>query len=55
MGLIVSLVSIFHLPSLITLIMQIAVGIIIYIGASKVLRLDAYEYLISMIGSLLKA
>lgn len=54
MGLIVSLVSIFHLPSLITLIMQIAVGIIIYIGASKVLRLDAYEYLISMIGSLLK-
>lgn len=54
MGFIVSLVSIFHLSSLITLIMQIAMGIIIYIGASKVLRLDAYEYLISMIGSLLK-
>lgn len=54
MGCCVSLVSLLHLSNAVTLLIQIPLGAVIYIGASALLRLDSYEYLMSMVCPTLK-
>lgn len=53
MGVIVSLIGFIKLPIIIILIIQINVGGIIYIGMSKILHLESFEYLLGMIRVLL--
>lgn len=45
MGCFVSLVALVHLPDVVTLIIQVPLGASIYIGLSKLFRLDSFEYL----------
>lgn len=54
MGCCVSLVPLLHLSNAATLLIQILLGAVIYIGASALLRLDSYEYLMSMVRPALK-
>lgn len=54
MGCCVSWVSLLHLSNAVTLLIQIPLGAVIYIGASALLRLDSYEYLMSMVRPTLK-
>lgn len=49
MGCCVNLVSVFHLPNLATLLIQIPLGAVIYIAASALLHLESFEYLVDMI------
>ena len=45
MGACVNLVTLFHLPDVFTLLIQVPLGAVIYIGLSKLLKLDSFEYL----------
>lgn len=54
MGLCVNLVALLHLPDVVTLLIQIPIGAIIYIGASVIFRLESFAYLWNMIKSLSK-
>ena len=45
MGIIVSIVPIFNLPNLVTLIIQVLLGAIIYAGAACVFKLESYCYI----------
>ncbi len=54
MGCCVNLVGLIHLPNVITLLIQIPMGAVIYIGISAALHLESYEYLMSMIRPILK-
>ena len=54
MGICVYLISFLPLPTIITLMIQIVAGAAIYIGASMLLKLEEFEYLLGMIKSFLK-
>ena len=54
MGAMVWLVSLAKLNSAVTLIIQIPLGIVIYLIGSKLLKLESYEYLIEIIKSFIK-
>ena len=54
MGLCVNLVELLHLSDVVTLLIQIPIGAIIYIGASVIFRLESFAYLWNMIKSLIK-
>lgn len=54
MGFMISFVRLFNLPTLITLIIQILLGAVIYIGLSAILKLDSFEYLWGMVKSFIK-
>lgn len=54
MGLCVNLVALLHLSDVVTLLIQIPIGAIIYIGASVIFRLESFTYLWNMIKSLSK-
>lgn len=54
MGCCVSLVSLLHLPDLLTLLIQIPLGAGIYLVASAILRLESFQYVCGMIRSLVK-
>lgn len=54
MGLCVNLVALLHLSDVVTLLIQIPIGAIIYIGASVIFRLESFAYLWNMIKSLSK-
>lgn len=54
MGFCVNMVGLFHLSNVVTLLIQISLGAVIYVSASSVLHLESYEYLIGMIRSVLK-
>ena len=45
MGVLISIVRLFNLPTLVTLIIQVLLGAIIYIGLSAVLKLESFEYI----------
>lgn len=45
----VSVVSLFHLSNIVTLLIQIPLGAVIYIAASALLHLKSFEYLMDMI------
>jgi len=49
MGVGVSLVTLLQLSDIVTLLIQVPLGAVIYIGLSKVFRLDSFEYLWGMI------
>ena len=49
MGICVYFVGYLPLPMIITLLIQIVLGATIYIAASAVLKLEEFEYLLSMI------
>ena len=54
MGFCVNLVGLLHLSNVVTLLLQIPLGAVIYIAASSVLHLESYEYLRGMIRPILK-
>lgn len=54
MGCCISLISLFHFPSTVTLLIQIPLGALIYIGLSAILHLEIFEYLIGILRSTLK-
>lgn len=54
MGICVSLVNIFKLPLLIKLIIQIILGVLIYISISEILKLESYKYIKNIAKSLIK-
>lgn len=54
MGVCVYFIDFLPLPIIITLVIQIIVGAVIYIGASAILKLEEFEYLLGMVKSYLK-
>lgn len=54
MGFAVYAVSFLHLGSLVTLLIQIPLGGLIYIGCSYLLRLETFQYLLGVVRSMLK-
>ena len=54
MGVCVSLVALLQLPDIVTLIIQIPLGAIIYIGLSKLFKLDSFEYLLDIVKPMLR-
>jgi len=54
MGVVVYIIGFIKLPTILSLILQIIVGIIVYIVGAKLLKIDTYEYLISVIKGYLK-
>lgn len=51
MGVFVYSVQFLHLPAIATLCIQIPLGAILYLGSSKLLKVDSFTYLISVIRS----
>lgn len=45
MGFIISVIKYFRFSDFVTLLIQIPLGALIYVGGSKVLHFDSYEYL----------
>lgn len=54
MGICIYIIGFIPLPIIITLAIQIIVGVIIYIGFSAVFKLEEFEYLLEMMKSLVK-
>lgn len=54
MGVCVYFLGFIPLPTIVTLLFQIIVGAIIYIGVSAILRLEEFEYLLDTIKSIIK-
>lgn len=54
MGGCVSLVSLLHLPDIVTLLIQVPLGALIYIGLSMLFKLDSFEYLWQMLKSMIR-
>lgn len=54
MGCCVNLVGLLHLSNAVSLLIQIPMGAVIYIGASAAMHLESYEYLMGMIRPVLK-
>ena len=54
MGCCVNLVGLLHLSNAATLLIQIPMGAVIYIGASAALHLESYEYLMGIIRPVMK-
>lgn len=54
MGVCVYFVGFVPFPTIITLLAQVAVGALVYIGVSAVLKLEEYEYLLGMVKSFIK-
>lgn len=54
MGVCVYFVGFVPLPTIITLLAQVAVGALVYISVSAVLKLEEYEYLLGMVKSFIK-
>lgn len=53
MGVCISTVQWLHLPVILELGLQVALGVIIYIGLSKLLKLDSFEYLLALVKSMI--
>ena len=54
MGICVYFISFIPMPTIVTLLIQIVIGAVIYIGVSAALKLEEFEYLFGMIQSFLK-
>ena len=54
MGLVVYCVLFFNLSSWLTIIIQISVGVVVYIGLAEIFKLECYCYLKNMIFGFLK-
>ncbi len=49
MGAIVYLVTLLHLPDILTLLIQVPLGAAIYIGGSKLFRIDSFAYVLGVL------
>lgn len=54
MGICVYFIGFLPLPTIVTLLIQIIIGAVIYIGASDLLKLEEFEYILGMAKSFLK-
>ena len=54
MGICVYFIGFLPLPTIVTLLIQIIIGAVIYIGASALLKLEEFEYILGMAKSFLK-
>lgn len=54
MGIIVYSLSFLHLSALITLILQVPVGMIVYIIGSRLFHIESFEFIISVLKSFRK-
>jgi O-antigen/teichoic acid export membrane protein len=54
MGICVYFIGFLPLPTIVTLLIQIIIGAVIYIGASALLKLEEFEYILGMVKSFLK-
>ena len=54
MGICVHFVEYMSLPMIVTLVIQIVLGAIIYIVGSAILKLEEFQYLLEMIKSIMK-
>ena len=54
MGAVVFCVQFLGFNSLITLLIQVPVGVVLYIGISKLFHIDSFEYVTSVIRGLFK-
>lgn len=54
MGILISLIQLFNLPTFATLIVQVLFGAAIYIGVSAILKLESFEYLWGMVKSFIE-
>ena len=54
MGICVYFIGFLPLPTIVTLLIQIIIGSVIYIGASALLKLEEFEYILGMAKSFLK-
>lgn len=54
MGMCVWGISFLPIPDLPLLILQVAAGVVIYVGLSKLFRMDSFNYTLNMVTSLLK-
>lgn len=54
MGICVYFIGFLPLPTIVTLLIQIIIGAVIYIGASALLKLEEFEYILGVVKSFLK-
>lgn len=54
MGVCVNLLGALHLPGAVTLIMQVSSGVIVYISASAIFKLESYRYLMDILHQIFK-
>ncbi len=54
MGALVYTVTLLHLNSIITLLIQVFVGIIVYWGESKIFHIESYEYIVGIMKKIKK-
>lgn len=55
MGVLISFIRLFNLPNLVTLIIQVLLGAVIYVGLSAILKLESFEYLWSMVNKFIRS
>ena len=54
MGIVVYFIKIFRMAALQTMVLQIIIGIIIYISLAKIFKIESFEYLTMTIKEMLK-
>ena len=54
MGLVVSLIAFISLPTLIQIIIQVVVGLVVYIGISCIFKIEAFKYIVSIVFTRIK-
>lgn len=54
MGAVVYCVTFLGLPDILTLLIQVPLGVLIYVAGSKVFRIDSFEYMLNMLRRLFK-
>ena len=54
MGVIVYCVGLIKLPTIMSFIIQVIVGMIVYIWGSKILKIDSFEYLFDLVKKIAK-
>lgn len=54
MGIVISTIRLLALPDLVTLVFQITLGVLIYVGLSVIFKVESFEYLWYMVKSVLK-
>ena len=49
MGIVVGAVAILNLPVIVTLILQVVIGIVVYISESVAFKTDSFSYILSIV------
>lgn len=53
MGVCISLITLFRLPDIITILIQVALGIVVYIYSARFFGIDSFEYVFELINSMM--